>query len=158
MTRRGSLAYYLTAWIVGCFFMTLAIFVVGPTASPGVGLGLSETASSFIFVYFIGLIVGASTALFYGFLLRRLMIWTHANRIWQWTIVGAALAIPIVFALRWVKHFRDLLSILPFFMSVLMGAGLANVAENNHNVLAAALAGAATSATLFYVHRAFAQK
>jgi hypothetical protein len=158
MTRHGTLAYYLTVWVVGCFFMTFAVlahdaFVLSANAREFVNI-----ASNFIFVYFFGLIYGATTALLYGFVLRRLMSWSRAARIWQWILAGSILVIPFFFAFRRVERFQDRVSSLPALVVILTGGELADLTYDNRILLPAILAGAMTSAALFYVHRAFAQE
>jgi len=159
MTRRGSLVYYLTVWIVGDFFMTLAVFADASMRFPaGAGQFLFIGATfNFFFVYFFGLIYGASTALLYGFILRRLMSWSRAARIWQWILVGSALVIPFFFAFRQTERFQDRVSGLPGLVRILAGGELADLTLRKYILLPAILAGALTSATLFYVDRAFAQ-
>jgi hypothetical protein len=159
MTRRGSLAYYLTVWVVGCFFMILAIFVADAIALRGSTREfLRNIASNFLFAYFFGLIYGASTALLYGFILRRLMIWNRATRIWQWFQAGSILVIPFFFTFRWMEprlHFSD-----PGgnFLAILIGGPLTSLVDNYRILLPAILAGGLTAAALSYVHRAFGQE
>jgi hypothetical protein len=56
MTRRGSLAYYLAAWICGCFFMSVAICLKDPLALVGANIAL---AARFIYFYFFCADVGS---------------------------------------------------------------------------------------------------
>src|ERR1700746_2071240 len=59
MTRRGSLIYYLTAWICGCFFMSLAIWIRdlwGATVTSS----RSREAFGVLFFYFYGLVFAAT--------------------------------------------------------------------------------------------------
>jgi hypothetical protein len=159
MTRQGSIAYYLTAWIVGNFFMILAFFVSDAIALHGSTHDFfRDIASNFLFAYFFGLIYGASTALVYGFVLRRLMIWSRAIRLWQWFLAGSALVIPFFFTFRWMGprlHFSD-----PGgnFLAIMIGGPLTTLVDDYRILFPAILAGTMTSATLFYVHSAFAQK
>ena len=55
MTRRGSLIYYLTAWICGCFFMSLAIWIRDFWGST-VTSPRSHEAFGILFFYFYGLV------------------------------------------------------------------------------------------------------
>jgi hypothetical protein len=159
MTRHGSLVYYLTVWVVGDFFITLAVHAVDAIELSGGPRGfLSDILSYFPIVYFFGLIYGASTALLYGLVLRRLMIWTGAMRLWQWVLTGSILVIPFFFTLRWMRprlHFSD-----PGgnFLAILIGGTLSSLVDDYRILLPAILAGALTSATLFHVHRACSQK
>ncbi len=158
MTRNGSLVYYLTAWIVGSFFMILALFVADAIRPPASIHGfLRDVASNFLFAYFFGLIYGASTELVYGFVLRRFMIWSRATRAWQWGGVGSALVIPFFFILRWMGRVLRFTDPGGNFFAILVGGVLADLAAD-YRILALGIpAGGATSAVLFYVHRAFAQ-
>ena len=72
MTRRGSLIYYLTAWICGCFFMSLAIWIRDLWGST-VASPRSHEAFGILFFYFYGLVFGALAILIGAFLLRRIM-------------------------------------------------------------------------------------
>src|SRR5215469_17925078 len=75
MTRRGSLAYYLAAWVCGCFFMALTIWLgneVHPTVPRSVAL--------LLVTYFFSLMFGAVTSLLFGFFLRRAASGLHWTR------------------------------------------------------------------------------
>jgi len=92
MTRRGSLIYYLTAWICGCFFMSLAIWTkdlwnaaTGPSSR-------SREAFGVLFFYFYGLVFGALAVLIGAFLLRRLMVLLKCKTPLHWAIAAAILA------------------------------------------------------------------
>jgi hypothetical protein len=158
MTRNGSLVYYLTAWIVGSFFMILALFVADAIRPPVSIYGfLRNITSNFLFAYFFGLIYGASTELVYGFVLRRFMIWSGATRIWQWVLTGSALVIPFFFILRWMGHILRFTDPGGNLFAILVGGVLADLADDYRILALAVPAGGATSAVLFYVHRAFAE-
>ena len=85
MTRRGTLAYYLAAWVIGCFVLSVMAWV---WASPQEGIPLAAPARLLI-LYFLSLAYGAVDMLLFAFLLRGAMrLWgTHA--LWAWIIVGA---------------------------------------------------------------------
>jgi hypothetical protein len=92
MTQRGSLIYYLTAWICGCFFMSLAIWtkdlwgaVTGPSSR-------SREAFGVLFFYFYGLVFGALAVLIGAFLLRRIMTLLKCKNPMHWAVAGAILA------------------------------------------------------------------
>jgi hypothetical protein len=98
MTRSGSLAYYLTAWICGCFFMSLAVWardLFGATADNAFS---SHSAFGLIFFYFYGLVFGAIAAIAGAFLLRRIMTALKCITPSHWAVAGAILA-PIVIAI-----------------------------------------------------------
>jgi hypothetical protein len=94
MTRRGSLAYYLAAWVCGCFFMTICFAgLSAPSRFPQrIVLGL-------IYLYFLALFFGAFTSLLFGLLLRRIAQGLEFSRAWQWIFIGAILAPILVWAL-----------------------------------------------------------
>jgi hypothetical protein len=159
MTRHGTLAYYLTIWVVGCFFMTLAVFVTDAIVLSASARGFFvSVASNFIFVYFFGLIYGASTALLYGFVLRQLMIWSGATRIWQWALAGSVLVIPFFITIRWMGHILHFHDPGGNVFAILAGAALTSLVDDHRILLPAILAGALTAAALSYVHRAFGQE
>ena len=66
MTRRGSLIYYLTAWICGCFFMSLAIWTEGFVGRDG-HLLRDRRSVWHLFFYFYGLVFGALAVLIGAF-------------------------------------------------------------------------------------------
>ena len=77
--------YYLTAWICGCFFMSLAIWIRdlwGPTVtSPR-----SREAFGILFFYFYGLVFGALAVLIAAFLLRRVMTLLKCKTPLHWAV------------------------------------------------------------------------
>jgi hypothetical protein len=104
MTRRGSLAYYLTAWICGCFFMSLAIW-----AKDSLGATLDafsiRTAFGLLFFYFYGLVLGALAAFLGAFLLRRVMTALKCKTPSHWALAGAILAPGLIAVLGiWGRH------------------------------------------------------
>jgi hypothetical protein len=108
MTRQGTLAYYLAAWVIGCF-------VVAFLAWAGEALaGEIHTASILLTTYFISLVFGAVSILFFAFLLRRLMRSLGTHALWIWFLSGASLAFLLIFALN---HARSQLAVL--FLSVI---------------------------------------
>lgn len=108
MTRSGSLAYYLTAWICGCFFMSLAVWtkdLFGTSANNAIS---THSAFALIFFYFYGLVFGVVAALVGGFLLRRVMSVLKCKTPSHWAAVGAILAPVVVTALGlWGRHIGD---------------------------------------------------
>lgn len=157
MTRHGTLAYYLTALVVGDFFMNLAIFVADAAArSLTAREFLGYTASYFLFSYFFGMVYGASTVVLYGFILRRLMMWSGATRVWQWLLAGSVLVVPLFFLLHWLRQILRFEDPGGNLLAILVGAVVADLADYKM-LLPAILAGGLTAATLSYVQRAFAQ-
>ena len=73
MTRHGTLAYYLAAWVIGCFIVSLLVWVIA------VASGQPLRAAMLLEIYFFALVFGAVDALLFAFLLRRIMRWgTHS--------------------------------------------------------------------------------
>lgn len=152
MTRRGSLIYYLSAWTLGCFFMSLAIWIkdaIGPTLR-----ALSaRSAFGFLFFYFYGLIGGAFAAFLGAFLLRRLMAALKCKTPIHWAVGGAILAPAVVAILgAWGRRLdvaqhpgQRLVELLTFGPKVVLEAGW----------WLAIPAGAATAFLLCRTERAF---
>lgn len=154
MTRRGGVAYYLCAWVVGCFFFALARLLTG--AAPAVSGGWSRI---FFSAYFITLAYGWLVMLGFAFLLRRI-----ASALgWQsgaaWAMLGAALSLLLYLAAallgsdrtaqaRWLPLLRELFE-MPPYNGVPLKLGWRTAP------LAVLVAGALTSVLLNRVHRAF---
>jgi len=155
MTRRGSLAYYLAAVVVGCLLLGIA------------GMALTrfstfrwDSGRDLIFVYFLAVSHGWLPALLFAFILRRTAGALQWKRAWQWMLAGGCLA--IVVSLTWLvipeswsvsaQTMRWLLVFLPSGASVhgfAWGGGLGLLLS------AVFVTGAAISFVLFRVHRAF---
>jgi len=97
MTKRGTLAYYLAAWVIGCFVLSVMAWAF---AAPQEGVPLDAPARLLI-LYFLSLAYGAVDILLFAFLLRCAMrLWaTHA--VWIWAAVGAVVATGMVRLLLW---------------------------------------------------------
>jgi hypothetical protein len=154
MTRSGSLAYYLTAWICGCFFMSLIVWVrdlFGATADNAFS---THSVFGLIFFYFYGLVFGAIAALVGGFLLRRVMTALKCKTPSHWAAAGAILAPAVITVLGlWGRHVgideqsgMRALRIITFGPKIVVETGW----------WLAIPAGAATSYLLCRVQRAFA--
>jgi len=91
MTRRGSIVYYLSAWILGCFFMSLLVWIREMFAAT-LDIPLSRSAFGLLFVYFYGLLAGALAALLGAFVLRIIMAALKCKTPAHWAVVGAVLA------------------------------------------------------------------
>jgi hypothetical protein len=153
MTRHGSLAYYLAAWICGCFFMSALVWLKDLASAP-LQLATLKGAAGLLFFCFYGLILGAFASLVGAFLLRRIATSARWMQAWQWALAGAVLA-PVVIGLlgAWWNRVWELagkarpwLSILAFGPSLILDAGL----------WLAIPAGDATALVLYRIHRAFA--
>ncbi|HVA16891.1 MAG TPA: hypothetical protein VMV59_04160 [Candidatus Dormibacteraeota bacterium] len=153
MTRHGSLAYYLAAWVCGSFFMSLAIWL-RDLAGPTVGFISFRSAFGFFIFYFYGLLLGVVSALLGGLLLRRIAVLAKFRDAWQWVLTGAILAPVLMLILGSFARSAAIqqtplpgwLNLISFGPSVVLEAGL----------WLAAPAGAATAWVLYRVHRAFA--
>jgi hypothetical protein len=156
MTRHGSLAYYLAAWICGCFFMVLGFWVdvhwLRGTRSQGAFLDVGLLA-----ICFFGFILGAVPSLLFAWMLRRLMSLFSTEQFWCWISSGAGLALLLVWLLGSLGHLlRDPkflpYSALPIWPFLVVGPVLLLEA----GIWMALPVGAATAGVLFAVHRAFA--
>jgi hypothetical protein len=155
MTRSGSLAYYLAAWICGCFFLALATWAHAAAAGHSLLHGASS-ASNLLTVYFFSLIFGFLDSLVGGFLLRRVAIAAHFQRAWQWAVAGAVLAPLEIFAFaRWGDAMLwqpgNMPSVWSFFV-------LAPMIVEREATWLAAPSGALAALVLFSIHRAFGLK
>jgi hypothetical protein len=155
MTRSGSLAYYLAAWICGCFFLALAVWAHAAAAGRSTIAGTSG-ASNLLTVYFFSLVFGFIDSIAGAFLLRRLAIAAHFRRAWQWGVAGAALAPLEVFLLaRWGDAMKwgpgDTPNLWTFFV-------LAPMIVEREAVWLAAPAGALAALVLYSIHKAFGPK
>jgi hypothetical protein len=149
MTRRGTLAYYLAAWVIGCFVVSFLQWV-------GEALGGEvQTASILLTTYFFSLVFGAAAILLFAFLLRRSMRLLGTHAAWAWFVGGAALGLLEIFLLIHAQsallstrsgEFGDLL-----FAAVLKAAD----ALAGRNFWQAPVDGAITAGVLCLVDRAF---
>lgn len=151
MTRRGSLAYYLAAWVCGCFFMAATIWLSSLWV-PSV-----RSVSSLLFMYFLELMNGAIPSLLFGFVLRRVAGGMHWSRAWHWLTGGAILAVIMTALLGYVgswqtfqaSGWRDWIS------GYLLSSSAVFMPPVWMSIISAP-AGAATAWVLFRIHCAFA--
>src|SRR5690242_1231041 len=87
MTRRGTLAYYLAAWVIGCFVAAFLQWTGEALA------GEIHTASILLTTYFFTLVFGAATILLFAFVLRRGMRMMRTHALWAWLLSGAILSV-----------------------------------------------------------------
>src|SRR5207302_9747895 len=151
MTRRGTLAYYLAAWVIGCFVVSLLQWIGEAFA------GEIQTASILLTRYFFSLIFGAVTILLFAFLLRRWMRLLGSHAQWAWMLSGGALALVQVFVL--IRAQSALLSIRSGQFGEFLFAAVLNAADAlaGHNLWQAPVDGAITAVVLCLVDRAFAR-
>jgi len=158
MTRRGSLVYYLASWICGGLFLTVAMFLQERASPEGIGIGPSGAGAAIITTYFLVLVFCAFLSVVFAFLLRLSMGWLHAERLWQWALAGAVLAVPMTWGVRWASRATDAAGLegAGRQIAVLLFLGVRGIAEH-HPFLGLPVA-ALTAAVLFLIHRAFAEK
>ncbi|HTS13785.1 MAG TPA: hypothetical protein VMH00_16820 [Candidatus Limnocylindrales bacterium] len=152
MTRRGSLVYYLTAWILGCFFMSALIWIRDMFAAT-LDLPLTRSTFGLLFFYFYGLVFGAISAFVGAFLLRRIMAALKCKTPSHWAAIGAILA-PALIAIfgLWGRHLAVAQRQVPRILG-LVTFGPRTVIEAGWWL--AIPAGAATAFFLCRVQRAF---
>lgn len=152
MTARGSVAYYLAAWVCGSFFMGVTIWFENE-----LHLAEAPTASFFLYIYFISLMFGATTALLFGFFLRRaarLLRWSHT---WHWLVGGAVLAPVLVALLGTIASSQELgASNWRAWISVPLSGPYFITGSHRWIPIVGAPAGVATAWVLSRIHRAFA--
>ena len=155
MTRSGSLAYYLAAWICGCFFLALGVWAHAAAEGHALPAGPGG-AGNLLTVYFFSLIFGFFDAIVGGFLLRRVAIAARFQRAWQWAAAGAVLAPLEVFALaHWGDAMKWKTGDMP---SVGMFFTLAPMIVEREATWLAAPAGALAALVLYSIHKAFGAK
>lgn len=149
MTRRGTLAYYLAAWVIGCFVVSVLLWFGEALA------GQIHAASFLLTTYFFSLIFGAVSMLIFAFLLRRWtrLIGSHAQ--WVWVLSGAVLGVLQVFL--WIYTQGVLLSIHSGAIGAILFAAILNAADalSGRNLWQAPMDGAITAFVLCLVDRAF---
>lgn len=151
MTRQGTLAYYLAAWVIGCFIVSLLAWLIGVMA------GQPARASVLLITYFFGLVFGVVDALLFAFLLRRFMRWWGTHAIWAWLVVGAGVGFALILLLTeannaWISWNGPLNQPIAFFLSALLAAPDALRRAGFWQV---PIEGAAIAAVLCLVDRAF---
>jgi hypothetical protein len=158
MTSRGSLAYYLAAWVCGCSFMALGFWIE---------LRFSRSASSqgtfqdvgFLGFCFFGLFFGAVPSLLFAWMLRRLLKLFQARELWLWIAVGAVISFSLLWCLvslgQVLRDPRYLpYSALPVWPFLVAGP----LALSEGSLWITLPVGAATAAILFAVDRTFANR
>jgi H+/Cl- antiporter ClcA len=130
MTRRGSIVYYLSAWILGCFFMSLLVWIKDMFA-PFVNASLSRSAFGLLFFYFYGLLAGALASLLGALLLRAVMSRRKCKTPYHWAIAGGILGPILILALGFLGRPMEmtqppgmrLLGLLTLGPKIVLGAG-----------------------------------
>ena len=154
MTRHGTLAYYLAAWVIGCFVSSSLLWMT-EVLSGASGLN----ASVLLMTYFFALIFGALNALLFAFLLRKVMRLWNTYVVWTWLIAGAALGFALMLLLgraddAWVQFHAPLSGPAGYVFQALL---LAPDALRRAGSWQAPAGGAITALVLCLVDRAFAR-
>jgi hypothetical protein len=145
MTRRGTLAYCLAAWVVGSFVVALLFLLSGGSVIP----------SALLMTYFFVLIAGAAGLTLFALLLRVAMRLLQTHAIWIWMAAGAALfSTLIILGSAIYQDWPPSHTGLPQTIADMIFAGAAAV--RRAGFWQAPIDGAATAAILCLVDRAFA--
>jgi hypothetical protein len=154
MTRRGSLAYYLAAWICGCFFMTVAICIKDRNALAGANF---SAAVRLMYFYFFSLILGFVPVLLIAFLLRHAAALLGRQNVAIWIAAGAIIPASLIAIVgAWARNAMALTHSGPFpevLVSALTGGLVLASAEGWWLAIPV---GAATAYVLYRIDRAFA--
>jgi hypothetical protein len=154
MTRHGTLAYYLAAWVIGCFVISSLLWLT-ELLSGASGLN----ASVLLMTYFFALIFGALNALFFAFLLRKVMRLWNTYAVWSWLVAGGALGFILMLLLAraddaWIRVHAPLSGPAGYVFQALL---LAPDALRRAGPWQAPVGGAITALVLCLVDRAFAR-
>jgi len=159
MTRRGSLAYYLAAWVCGCLFMSVGVWLPGGWESTHWTPSF-KGAFGFVGSYFLSLVFGAFMTLLFALVLRRLTAILNWERLWQWVLTGAALAPLTVWTLALLGQAAGgreaQLNRWAVMLLLLFLGGPMDVFQRG--LWVAIPVGVATSCVLYLIHRAFEPK
>jgi len=158
MTRRGSLAYYLAAWICGCVFMGACVwaYTTIPTGTGPRGFPLRENSGLLLFILFYSLLSGAACALLDAFLLRRLTSALRWHGALQWTASGAILAPALIAGLGELDRLSGANAAASLSLLGILTAGPDMVLAVGWWL--AIPAGAATAYVLYRIDRAFSRE
>ncbi len=159
MTRRGSLAYYLAAWVCGGLFFAVTSIIVAPSNSD---YGLTPDARGFLFASFFVLAYGWVFTITFAFVLRSIaksFRWQHPL---PWMIFGGALAFAFalvcsVLPTSWLVNSSWLRSFIGLF-ELKTATSVALSPRSALAGLATILAGMVTAFVLFRVDRAFSRR
>jgi hypothetical protein len=158
MTRRGSLVYYLASWIIGGFFLTVAMYLQERATPEGMGIGPSGAGAAILTTYFLVLVFCAFLSVVFAFFLRLGMRWLRAESLWQWVLAGVVLSVPLTWGVRWASRATDAAGLegAARQVAVLLFLGVRGIAE--HHPLLGLPAAGLNAAVLFLIHRAFLQQ
>src|SRR5215469_6049025 len=104
MTRRGTLVYYLSAWILGCFFISGSVWVKD-TYFGVINRPFADSAFGLLYFYFFGLVSGAAASLIGAFLLRRIMMALKCKTPTHWATAGVVVSLMVIVLLgAWGRY------------------------------------------------------
>jgi hypothetical protein len=153
MTRRGTLAYYLAAWVIGCF--VISALMLAKDLVNGAG---NVNGAVLITTYFFALIFGAADALLFAMLLRRVMRLWGTSVVWHWLLAGAAVGLVLMLLVQvddaWTRWRAPLTGPAGYLFQVFL---MAPDALRRSAWWQAPLGGGITAAVLALVDRAFAR-
>ncbi len=157
MTRRGSLAYYLAAWVCGSFFFAAARFIAAPK---NLDYLLTPDTRGFLAAVFFILAYGWLFTLGLALLLRWLAKQLQWGTALPWSVCGGALAFLFTLIFTFFPENLTARSGWLRFLTKLFRLNSANGVppdcQTALTVLATILAGTATAYVLFRIDRAFA--
>jgi hypothetical protein len=155
LTRRGSLAYYLAAWVCGTFFFVAAHSLAKPSSGPPI----SSLTRGFFLQYFFDLATGWLAVLLLAFVLRLVARTLRWSRALPWILSGGVLTMLIGLFLaflparwmtpaEWVRFLKEV-----FELSGENGLRLRG--DRSLAVAAMVIAGMAPGYILFRIEQAF---
>jgi hypothetical protein len=158
MTKRGSLVYYLTAWVVGCITTATLIWLFPSHIPNGFSSYRPDNAvGRFLGLTMGSLMVGAIPALLFGWILRRVMTTFSTAGALSWILLGSLLSPSLIYLLgaggeQLFLSGRPLSGVtrLPLIF-VFSGPAVVFIS----GLAASVPAGGITAFVLFLVHRAF---
>jgi hypothetical protein len=155
MTRRGSLIYYLAAWVFGCVPVSITIWLNVFVISRRNGIIQSDFIALLLAYTFYGLLLGAFPAFVSAFIVRRLMTGLKLMKVWQWSL-GTMFVAPVVLVGLGVVGRKINNPMLPNLNPVALLTYGAEFLLESGMLWLALPTGAITGCLLFTVERAFA--
>lgn len=148
MTRHGTLAYYLAAWVIGCFVVSFLQWI-GDAIAGDLG-----PVSALLTTYFFSLVFGAVAVLLFSSLLRLSMRLLGTHNLLVWPLAGGLLALLLIMGFI---HLQSALSLRsgPVGEAFIGVALKAADALGGRNLWQAPIDGAITGLVLCLVDRAF---
>jgi len=155
MTRHGSLAYYLAAWVCGCFFMSFSLWLAFTLHFGGSNsYAMHGAARNFWLFCFFGWVWGAGTSILGAFLLRRIAHALGLRNAIAWAALGSGVIVALVFLLgEMAKWFAPSSAIITVIFGYSFFQASATILEAGWWL--SIPAGAVTALILFRIDRAF---